>query len=284
MTSLATNIPVPLSLIPTSCPNCGYSLIGLADDHPCPECARIRDPAEIVLRGWGRGKHERITTAKPSRLIWVASPGPLVFGVGLLAFLFVHHLIQGLVAILGVVFILSGSLEWLLRDGHAESGLIQVRLSNDGIAQIDDLSGPTTLRTLRTWFGWLLVLIAAVALVFVAYSRKVDWVFAFFGVMNLIGVSVREGRTLLRYQKHRRQVQEGAIADLNNVIVPLLPWRKVKSFELERLTDKTQRLKVEKTKWIFDETPVDAEILCTSDQAAELRQAIHQYLDAARGK
>src|SRR5580765_3485769 len=64
-----TSIPACLAL--TICPNCGYSLEGLASEGACPECGRTYAPGEIVLYGYGRGQHENVRTTRPRRVVWI---------------------------------------------------------------------------------------------------------------------------------------------------------------------------------------------------------------------
>jgi hypothetical protein len=147
-------VPLPLRLQPTWCVNCGYSLAGLPSDSAvCPECGARIDPSLIVLYGWARGFQANAANTRGRPLVWVF----LLIALQIVCYA-PQFFVGGFdrVVALGVVAI------WLLPALHLLSrrnrgnhpGGVQVRLSDAGCVQYNDLAGPSIVRDLlQSWAG-----------------------------------------------------------------------------------------------------------------------------------
>ena len=148
MTSAAA---IPDCLATTVCPNCGYSLAGLARSGVCPECAREYDQSQIILYGWGRGQHESVATAKKSRLVWVLVASTFwlfaQFFFSAQFWLFgAHGVRNGLILV--AIIAAATAFAMFRRSETGHPGQIQIRLSDGGAVQYDNLCGPGELTIL----------------------------------------------------------------------------------------------------------------------------------------
>ncbi len=149
---------IPSDLLTKVCPNCAYSLDGLPDTGTCPECGRPYDQSEVILYGWARGRHENISNAKRSRIVWLL----------ILPFLyeFPQIIFNPVKTLTFIVLGVSLPVAYLLfrRQSSDHPGLIQVRLNNRQCVQYNDLTGPSVIRELLWSHGWLLPLLTMIAL------------------------------------------------------------------------------------------------------------------------
>lgn len=272
---------IPPTLWTTVCPNCGYSLEGLGEAGTCPECGAPYDRSVIVLHGDARGKHESIANAKLSRL-------PVVAG-----FLIFYMAIQGLNLANGVragsgwtiaciayicAFIVF---QVIRRQNTAHPGLIQVRLGPWGCVQYDDLSGPSLVREITRGYGWIVpVAILTIYVVAVCRGWKESLEYLLIALVALIWAPFA-WRESQRFRNAMRQMRSGAIADLNAALCEPASWANITSFRLDEIAKGRHRLTINADFGTFTtrtSPPVDAEVNCTSEQAAQLRELLREWI------
>jgi len=113
------------------CPNCGYLLDGLPREGNCPECGRTYGQTQVVLYGYGRGKHENSGTAKPSRLAWVLFVSTLV--ILFQQFWLVVNLGRRGIVILAIIALLPSAYLFIRRRSGSHPRPVQVRLDAKGV-------------------------------------------------------------------------------------------------------------------------------------------------------
>lgn len=281
-------VEIPQLLWTTVCPNCGYSLEGLARQCVCPECGRACDQSQVILHGWGRGGHESLGSAKPSRLGFVLLPLTLFFVLP--AVLSRFRTTRGLLILFLPQFlvILLRQLYFAIRRRNTDHpGLVQSRLGDWGCVQYDDLAGPSPLRDFFRAYIWLVPTAATIGLAVALWEGWIAWLqficyFPFAVILAPLACA-----SSYRFQRARRKLRDGAIADLNEALCRPTPWTNVSHFQLENASKTTYRLRVHADFRFFTfrpNNPVDAEITCTSEQAEQLKGLIEQWIARSRDR
>ncbi|MDB5334025.1 MAG: hypothetical protein JWP03_5176 [Phycisphaerales bacterium] len=271
---------IPASLAPAVCANCGYSLTGLTGTRVCPECGREYDESEVVLHGWARGRHENLGNTKRTRIVlmlfgsfaWIAVQLPsLALGgtrYDLLIFAAAMMVPVGL-----LLFRRSDS-------GHP--GLIQVRLSDRGCVQYDNLHAPSAIGELARSHGWVVPLVAAIVLLILPRDRMIDPIqFWIWFPLSIIAVPIA-WRVSRKFRVKIREVRSGSIADANSVSYNRSPWTDVGSYSLKPARKANYRLRIDTFTKFFGNDVVDAEIACTPEQAESLRDLLDGWIRAGK--
>src|SRR5690348_6756301 len=150
---MSAGAEIPACLATTVCPNCGYSLSGLGDTGICPECARQFDQSQVILYGWGRGQHESVATAKKSRMGWVIFLSMLWVVFQFNVFLFNPHGTKYILITVGALAAIT-AYSIFRRSDTTHPGQVQIRLSDSGAVQYDNLQGPGELERLLVTQGY----------------------------------------------------------------------------------------------------------------------------------
>jgi hypothetical protein len=127
----------PDSLRLTTCPRCGYSLEGLPDDGVCPECGAPYDQSEVVLHGYGAGHYGGVAAGRPAAAAVSAVVVLVTLGWC------IHRVVRkGVNDVFDIAWpaVIGLSLVWSLwkRSRSDMPGLVQVRLSRDGVIQVNN--------------------------------------------------------------------------------------------------------------------------------------------------
>jgi hypothetical protein len=281
---LAATIEIPECLWAAVCPNCGYALDGLPRTGTCPECGRQYGKSEVVLHGFARGAHESPQNAKRSRLAWVifCSVAWILFQLPQLIF---GRMSLGWLAYYATCALLPLTLLLMRRVDTQHPGLVQLRLTEKGCAQLDDLTGPSELRKKFISNVWIIVLLVALVLVIAFARHGIDpvafWIW--FGISILVApFAWRSGR---RFRRAARTIPEGAVADAWAVLQVPVPWNQVTGFRVAAVSGAAHRVTIYTncmriTRW--SSTPVDAEISCSQEVADQLSALIGQWVRGAR--
>jgi hypothetical protein len=247
-----------------------------------PECGRAYDGRSIVLYGYGRGRHENISTANRRRIVWVAA-GSMFGMIWQLPSMLLQGQFKLALALLMLPVLLVSYL--LVRRRKAEHpGTVRVRLDAHGCVQYDDLTGPSPLGELLHAHGWLFALLAA-ALLFAGWRlRWMDalpfWIWTPI-VLLIAAVAFHHSLT---YRRRMRQIGDGAVADLNAAIVEPTPWKNVVAFSMKDL--ESDMFWVQTSSHGISLRPnhhgIDAEVHCAKEQAVAIQQLVHGWRDAVR--
>ena len=261
------------------CPNCGYLLDGLPREGNCPECGRTYGQTQVVLYGYGRGKHENSGTAKPSRLAWVLFVSTLV--ILFQQFWLVVNLGRRGIVILAIIALLPSAYLFIRRRSGSHPRPVQVRLDAKGCVQYDELAGPSPLRDLLRAHEYALALACVVLCILAALCHWLPaWVALIYGIACVFWVFFAWRRSRV-FREAVRALSDNAVADFHGAFVPSTPWAQVKEFELTRCgSGQTYRIKIRGAYGTPE--PVDAEVEFKSGQAEVLEKLVGKWWDEAK--
>ena len=244
---------LPRSLQAVWCRNCAYSLEGLADGAVCPECGVRQNPAEVVLYGWGRGNHEKLSNAPARRVAWqfvialgfTISLGSQIAGNGTLN-------LRWLVLLIVIFFAFYAM--WLLQRRRSNvPGPAQVRLRSDGCVQFDSVDPPGAWTVLFRRFHWVFPL-AGIIYLLAARQRFApdDWLqrwvlLAWFIVWLFWGAAAAIFR-------RKPVVAEGALTDAWIPFRRRSPWTSTRRAKISktaqgRIASSSGRLRIHRSIW-----------------------------------
>jgi hypothetical protein len=269
---------IPACLKPTLCPNCAYSFDGLPAGGACPECGRSREIGEVVFYGWGRGRHENVGTARRSRIVWVAFLSAFGLLIESWQYLFMSKIDRFYMGLMWLPILGAWAYAFFNRRETRHPGQTQVRLMREGCVQYSNLNGPSFLSQMMFAYGWAVVLAISLGLL-------VSFLHGAMGALQFwIWFPMTAAATLglwLGSRKFRRElakVREGSLADANSAYRKTTPWRRVGEYSLGRGTKEgMDRFQVSSFGGFISGNAVDAEIICTAEQAEELRKYIARY-------
>jgi hypothetical protein len=275
--------PIPQTLWTDVCPTCGYSINGLPTEGICPECGGKYDQSEIVLHGFGRGKHENVRTAKPGRIAWVVvcSIVGLVFSSLQLLFYRWGLLFLGGFAALGIVIGILG------RRSTDHPGQVQVRLNPKGCVQYDDLSAPSVFHEYACMYGWFGLLVVAAALSFL-YRSFFDgpWNYGF-ALVSLLGAEIFLLFVRRKFVRAVARVRERAATSFNEAWNEPTPWRQVDYFDFNAIRPNSRRLSIHRGHVSFwslrpNGDAVDIEFECNAERAKQLHDLLDVWMWKAK--
>jgi hypothetical protein len=176
------------------------------------------------------------------------------------------------IAVVGGVAVLFIIAAILHRKKGDHPGLIQIRLDPHGCVQHDMAGGPTWFAEILPSYAWLLTFAAAGFLIWAYHNAWIDRVFFWIWFPLSAPACVFLWFYGRRFRAALKQVGDNAIADRNTAVYRPTPWHKIRDFMLGQQRENVYRLRMDKHFLIFTEYPIDAEIRCTPEQAADLRQ------------
>jgi hypothetical protein len=265
---------IPKCLAVTVCPNCGYSLTGLPESGTCPECGASYDQTQVILYGWGHGRRENLANTRRSRMIWVML-APMMGFVWQIPMMLSHrYLILAYLAVFAAIWIYLVS----RRQMSSHPGLIQVRLSDEGCVQYDDLAGISTFMEFMRSYGWLITGVGFGCLVLM--RKEIDPVTLWIFCPSLLIGSVALFLHGPKFRLALKSLPERSLANANTVIRRYCPWTDVStSFILQSTEGGRYHLQITRRRWFtIDPVPVDAEIKCDPEQVAQLRVLLRRWI------
>jgi hypothetical protein len=143
----------------------------------------------VILHGWARGGHENISNAKKSRLAWVLVAS-MAWTLCQLPQLLItprdssrQWILLAISAILLIEVYMFGR-----RRSSEHPGLIQVRLSQTGCVQYDNLAAAGVLQQLLSSNLWIVMLAVSIGLIGAFAQKWIDaaqfWILFFFPVVS----------------------------------------------------------------------------------------------------
>jgi hypothetical protein len=259
------------SQLQAPCPNCGYSLEGLAADCVCPECGIARNPDELVLWGWATGAHANFGNARPRRVAWLIFSAFCsiwwIFLFGRSPWLY----------LISLSVLLRPAFELFRRWHSMHPGLIQVRFDNYGCVQIDDLNGPSPVE------GWSRILFGVflVALWICLFTDKPRGISLGAGLAGLSLLSAACGWWEWKWwHQPRLDLPESATAERSRQMTPPAKWQDVRFVLWKPIKKNLMSINVKMLN--SDKIPVDAEVICDADTRLRIDSAIHEWIRLAR--
>lgn len=267
----------PPTLKTTICPNCGYKLDGLPDEGTCPECGHGYDQSAVFLYGWPRGGSQNLALVKRSRI-----PLALIGAVGWIPYLLLSQKSPAMLFWFAVAMspmILSTVWGLIHRGNDDRPGTIEVCLSANGLAQYNDRTDtPPALQLFSRW-AWTLPLLVALGGV-IAWQIELARLQTF--VFTMVFCAIAFPSTLIAVRPHFRAaalLKSGQVSRYYRGLVPSQRWEDIETVRLKPLKSGNYHLQIElrrSAQRFLDRTRcvVDAEIICTIEQADELRALI----------
>lgn len=276
--SQGTEIPACLAL--NVCPNCGYSLVGLAEQGKCPECGRDYAPGEIILYGYGCGTYENLMTTRPSRLwgLWVGAAST----VFIQSAAFYSELGKYGLILVGFLGAIPPTYLYWRRTHVGHPAPVQVRIGPTGCVQYTDLAPPSPLDALLSSNFWVISVFTIGITTFAFWEKLPAWFFLGIGLLVawITYLAWRWGR---RYRRAVRDAPENTIADVNAMVIETTPWDRVFEFEVIKHTRRRiHRLTVKVNGAMGAVAVVDVELDCTEEQANALVDAVQPWWRASR--
>lgn len=253
------------------CAKCGYALIGLPIAGNCPECGQETDAEVVLIYGHGVGAHERIGNASRGRVGWLVAWGGLIF---LPQIFNGRHTGWTWVAGLLVFHAFFQAIQFFARGESRHPGLAQVRMNLHGCVQHDDLTGPSTLKSLMPYLVPLMIVGLSVA--FAVHSGTLVWFWiamggvGAFAIAHLLDVWLRKPLppALLTladdWQTH-----------------PPTPWAKLRHVVIGERKPGIYRIRIRSTEsaWKWRSEPVHLEFSATPAEVAMLREYVAARID-----
>ncbi len=259
----------PASTIETPngpCPNCGYSLDGLPADCVCPECGIARDPDEIVLWGWARGRYTNFSNVRARRFGWM-----IFAALGQLYWVFIFGYGPWVYAV-ALLVLIPTVLELRRRWNTLHPGLIQVRFNSTGCVQLNNLTGSTV----GDDFVKCAAALGPLALyMFFAGGRVTTaalWVIAaVFACLLVVAL-----RSWTKTRKLLAGLPDSALAEQTRRVTAITNWRDIRwiswtSGHGELINLRAHLLRSDK--WF----PIDAEVTCSPATVEHAKAAILQW-------